>query len=96
MINAYLTDDITVKITTYGTWGGATESSSTIKGRIDFRTKMMRNLQGEQVVSSAKVYLPIMFLNHKDKIVYDGHEYSIINIREVKDFSKRFLQVDLV
>lgn len=96
MINAYLTDQITVKTSTLDKWGTATESSQVIKGRIDFRTKMVRNLQGEQVVSSAKVYLPTMTIGHKDKIVYNLKEYSILNIEEVKDFSKRFIKLDVV
>lgn len=96
MINAYMQDTITVSQVTYDQWGKATKSNTTVKGRIEFRTKLVRNLQGEQVVSSAKVYLStISGLGHEDKITYDGKEYSILNIEHVKDFSTKFIKVDL-
>jgi len=95
MINAYLKDTITVSTVTLDTWGTATKASATVKARFEFRTKMVRNLAGEQVISSAKVYLPIMTITHKDKIVYLTKEYSILNIEQVKDFSAKFLKLDL-
>jgi hypothetical protein len=96
MINAYLTDDITVKKITYGTWGGVAQQINTnMKGRFNFETKLVRNLQGEQVVSTANVILPIIDLQHKDKIEYESKEYSILGIEVKKDFSKRYLLVNL-
>lgn len=96
MIKAYLIDDIVVKRITYGTWGGvAQEIEIDTKGRFNFETKMVRNIQGEQVVSTANVMLPIMDIQHKDKIEYDGKDYSILGIEIKKDFSKRFLLINL-
>ena len=95
MINAYLRDDITIKTITYGEWGEGLETSTVIQGRIEFRTKMVRNLQGEVVVSNALVYLPLITIGHKDKIIYNEQEYSILSIEEKKDFSSRFLLVNL-
>lgn len=95
MMNAYFTDTITIKTVTYGIWGGATTVSTDLKGRFEFKTRMVRDLQGEQVVSSARVYLPIRTIGHKDKIVYESKEYSILNIEVFKDFSKRYLRVSV-
>jgi hypothetical protein len=95
LINAYLTDDIIIKTVTYGTWGGVTTVSTTLKGRFEYKTRLIRDLQGEQVVSSARVYLPIRSISHKDKIVYESKEYSILNIEVFKDFSKRYLRVSV-
>jgi hypothetical protein len=67
-----------------------------MKGRMDFQIKLVRNLQGEQVVSSAKLYLPAgTVISHKDIISYAGKDYAILNIRYAKDFSNRFLLLDL-
>ena len=96
MIGCYMNDSITISQVTYDQWGKITKSSTSVKGRIEFRTKLMRNLQGEQVVSSAKVYLSLITsLGHEDKITYNGKEYSILGIEEKKDFSSKFLKVDL-
>lgn len=95
MINAYCKDSITVKTSTRDQWGTATYTSATVKGRFEFKTKMVRNLQGEQVVSSANVILPLMTLTHDEKIYYGSKEYSILGIEEAKDFSNRFMRIYL-
>jgi hypothetical protein len=95
MIKAYLTDDITVRTVVYGTWGGTTPTDVVTKGRFEFKTKLVRNLQGEQVVSSANVLLEIIVLGHKDKIIYGGVEYSILTIEIKKDFSDKYLLINL-
>lgn len=95
MINAYMNDSVTLKTATLDQWNKATYVSTVLKGRFEFKTKMVRNLQGEQVVSSARVYLANREIGHNDKIVYDGKEYVILNIEEKKDFSTKFLRVDL-
>jgi hypothetical protein len=95
MIKAYLKDNIIIRKIITDQWGVATPSDITKKGRFEFRTKLVRNLQGEQVASTAKVFLPLLTIEHKDKIVYDSKEYSILTISVIKDFSSRFLKLDL-
>lgn len=95
MLNAYMNDNITVKVTTYGTWGSSTYTETDIKGYFTQKTKLVRNLAGEEVVSSANILLPVMTLGHQDKIVYEGKEYSILTIELKKDFSSRYLLVYL-
>ena len=94
MINAYLTDDITVVTNILGVWGEvSTHTDTVIKGRFEFKTKMVRNLQGEMVVSTGNVIIPVRVISHKDKIIYNSVTYSILGIEEIKDFSKRFLRL---
>lgn len=96
MINAYLTDNITIKTATVDKWGTKTFSSATTRGRIEFRTKLVRNLQGEQVVSTAKVYLPpTSTVSYKDVIRYNSVDYTILGIQHAKDFSTKFIKLDL-
>jgi len=96
MMNAYMTDTITLKTATTDKWGSKTFTSASMKGRIEFKTKLVRNLQGEQVVSTAKLYLPkTVTVSHADVISYASKEYSILNIGYAKDFSNRFLLLDL-
>ncbi len=96
MINIYCTDSLTIRRNTYGTWGGvASYTDVAVKGRFEFKTRMVRNIKGEQVVSSANVYLPMMIIAHKDKIIYNSIEYSILSIEVKKDFSERYILVNL-
>jgi hypothetical protein len=73
MINAYMQDNLIIKSTTYDVWGVPTYTENSAKGYFTFKTKLVRNQAGEQVVSSANVMLPVMTLGHQDKIVYDGN-----------------------
>jgi len=90
MIRAYCVDDITIL-----RWQGDDQWNEPIaalevdvKGYADWKTKLIRNIEGEEVVSRGSVY--ILYdgdLTHKDRLKIDGVEYSIITIRQVKDFS---------
>ncbi len=95
MINAYMNDTIILKTATLDQWSKVTYDSTTLRGRFEFKTKMLRNLQGEQVVSSARVFLASRAIDHNDKISYQGIDYSIISIEQVKDFSAKYLRVNL-
>lgn len=95
MLNAYMTDDITIQRVSYDTWGSSTPADTVYKGRFVFATKLVRNTAGEQVVSSANVMLPIITLGHQDRIVYNSKMYSILSIELKKDFSNRFLLIYL-
>ena len=95
MINAYMNDEITLKTSTLDQWNKATYAETTIKGRFEYKTKLIRNLQGEQVVSSARVFLADQTIGHNDKIIYGGKEYSILSIEQMKDFSTKFIRIYL-
>jgi len=95
MLNAYMTDDITIQRIAYGTWGTSIPTNVTTKGRFEFKTKLVRNQSGEEVVSSANVMLSVMILGHQDKVVYDSKTYSILTIELKKDFSNRYLLIYL-
>lgn len=91
-----MVDDISIKRITYGTWGGvATSTTTSYHGRFEFKSKLVRNIQGEEVVAIAQVYLPIIELQHKDIIGYNGNEYHIISIEVKKDFSDNYLLVNV-
>jgi SPP1 family predicted phage head-tail adaptor len=96
MINAYLQDSMEILTVTYDKWGTATTVSTSIKGRFNYKTQMVRNLEGEQVVSNAFVLIPATEdINNEDKIKYNGKEYNILSLELAKDFSDRFIKVNL-
>lgn len=95
MMNVYFTDNITLQSVAYNTWGSASNTPTNIRGRFQFKTKMVRNLQGEQVVSTANVLIPVVAVTHKDKIIYGDVTYSILGIELIKDFSSKCIKLYL-
>lgn len=96
MIGNYLTENVTISKIAYDKWGSPTSTDTVVKGRFEQTTKLVRDLSGEQVVSSANVYLKSdINVEHIDKIKYDNKEYSILTIEVAKDFSDRFKRIYL-
>ena len=56
--------------------------------RVDWGSRLVRNLKGEQVISSALIYLSpdIKAIAHDDRIIIDGVEHLIVRIEEKADF----------
>ncbi|MEN6311204.1 MAG: hypothetical protein ABFD80_06655 [Acidobacteriota bacterium] len=96
MINAYLRDALTiVRHGTRDQWGseGATTEEAAL-GYIEWTTRLVRNIKGEEVASSANILLPYdATLTHEDRIKIDGVEHSIITVQLVKDFTTRAMKV---
>ena len=96
MMNAYFTDDVVlVQATGRDQYGKAkTETTTTVKGRFEWRTKVIRNRAGEEVTSAARVYLPsTATLTHEDKIRVGGVDRLILDIQEARDFSLSHYEV---
>lgn len=96
MISAYLRDPLTiVRHGARDQWGseGATTSEAAL-GYIEWSTRLVRNIKGEEVASSANILLAYdATLTHEDRILIDGVEHSIITIQRVKDFTARAMKV---
>jgi len=97
MINAYLVDSITIiKSGGYDEWGEPLETTEiNVKGKIEYRTKLIKSLAGEDVVSNALVYLEDRELSHEDRIKFDDKEHIILRIDKPKAFSGPHLEVHL-
>lgn len=95
MINVYLTNTIVIKKIAYDQWGEPSETPETVKARIEYKTRLIRNFAGEQVVSSARVMLKNRTLSYADKINFDNIDHSILSISKGQDFSNQYLMVDV-
>jgi len=96
MIGAYLIDDISIKyLTALDQWNIPTYTTITIKARIEWQNKLVRNAQGEQVVSAALVYLAgdIVAPTNADLIIIDGKDHSIMRVDRRTDFSTSHFEV---
>lgn len=67
-----------------------------IKGKIDYKTRLVRNIKGEEVISTALVYLSFKLvgtigrhLTHEDRIqlAFESFDHAILRVDEPKAFS---------
>lgn len=105
MITSYAVDSIAVvKWNGEDQWGEPIATTSVAaKGYIEWKTGLIRNIKGEEVVSTVRVYIPLRKLDksvgralrHEDRIVVDGMERAIIAIHEPKAFNLPHYEVYL-
>ncbi len=96
MIGAYLKDTVTIvrhgTRDQYGTEGPTT--SALVKCFIEWKTRLLRNIKGEEVQSSAAIlmrYDPT--LTHEDRVMVSGVEHPIVSIELQRDFAIRSMKV---
>jgi len=101
MIRAYMIDDITVLFDEgHDIHGEPTDTLDVeMKAYVDWKTHLVRDISGEQVISRGFVYIIYSRkLNHKDRIKNingDGIEYAILDITQGKDFAENHQEVHL-
>lgn len=67
-----------------------------VKGYIEWRTKLVRDFKGEQVISSGMISLLYdELLTHMDRLEIGGVDHAILNCRLMKDFSASHIEVDI-
>jgi len=95
MISAYLVDSIIImKSGGVDEWGEPLPPTETsVKGRIEYKTKLIRDIAGEEVVSSAMVYFEDRDLDHEDKLKFNDVEHVILRIDKPKACSTPHLEV---
>ena len=89
MIATYAHDAITIVAPgTAAAWGEpGTPTSTTVRGRFEFRTRLVNNPAGEMVTAKALVRIPNQTIGYGHKIQFRSVTYIILSIAEVKDFS---------
>jgi len=96
MINAYLMDTVTLMLPVkndYNEITGWTESN--IKARWTRKDRVVEITGGNQVVSTAQILIKNQTITNSHRIKYGGVKYTIVDIKELKDFSNRGLEVFL-
>lgn len=85
MVKEYLNQTATLKTTTGRTgYGKPITSDKTIPCRFEMKRKLVRDRQGNEVVSEATMYC-IEPVKPDDRVVYNGREYIVISVLEVVD-----------
>lgn len=110
MISAYCIDDVTIiRSGGYDSWNEPLAPTEIhVKGKIEYKTKLISSLKGEQVVAgtrgatmaSAMVRFPESIdadlgrdLSHEDRLKFDGAEHAILKIDKPKAFSNPIYEV---
>lgn len=95
MIDSYLLDDvvITTKSGAYA-WGEKPTATVTVKARVEFGNKIVRNFAGEEVTSSAVIMMKDRAITPEDKITIDGRLCAILSYKRYRAFgSYQILEV---
>ena len=95
MLNAYFTDSIVLVQKSFDKWGEPLpDVLLSFAGRIDRKTRLVRNFAGEQVVSGAMAYVPsTLTITHVDQLRFDSTDHVILSINLQADFSSVYQEV---
>ena len=90
MLSVYSVDSIIiVRDAGYDEWNQPNPSTlESVKGYVEWKTRLVRNLAGEEVISSGHVLLDYDgTIDHQDKLRINSKDYPILTIEKGKDFS---------
>jgi len=90
MLNVYSVDNIIiVRDAGYDKWNKPKPvTTETVSGYLEWKTKLVRNLAGEEVISRGNFLLTYDgTIDHKDKLRINGIDYPILALELAKDFS---------
>lgn len=83
MLDVYTNQEVKIKrVLGKDEYGDIQTEIETIKGRLQFKHKIVVNSEGQQVTSSATLYTKEN-LKLSDYILYNGKEFKIITISEI-------------
>ena len=97
MLNVYAIDTITISRDTVDKWGAVSATTTTsYNGRLVGGNKIVTDLAGKQVVSTARVMLPAdADIQEGDRLTVNGVERQIISVMAKRDFSTKGYEVAL-
>lgn len=81
MIDLYLDTTVTLRTpASFSGWGAdPTFTDSTVAARFEQRQQLVRNSEGKEVASDARVYLPPgTTITGKSRITYGGQSYEVV------------------
>ena len=91
MLKNYTNQALTRKSqTAIDEYGSPTYSSTTIQGRFEYKRKMIRNRDGREVLSQARIFTESA-IRPGDVITFDSRDFPIIDVFNVYDLDGNLL-----
>ena len=92
MLKVYSVDDIIIvraADSPYDEWNNPNDPTlEPVSGYLEWKTKMVRNLAGEEVISRGNLLLAYdKTIDHNDKLRINSIDYPILALEPAKDFS---------
>ena len=95
-MRAYMNETVTLHTHVTDKWNQVQSTTNiTIAAKINRNNVLVRDQNGEQVVSSTRLRIENRAITHEDTVTVDGVEHTILTIQQVRDFVPRYLQVFL-
>ncbi|MFA5379585.1 MAG: hypothetical protein WC455_27755 [Dehalococcoidia bacterium] len=93
MEESYFIDSFQLYAKTFDDWGEATNTVSTVPCYIYWGTKTVKDINGTDVVSKARIVCSDQDVSYDDKIKIGSVEYSIIQIDHKMAFNDPHLEI---
>ena len=85
MISEYLNQSITLKSkSSVNAYNESTYTNSTIKARFEYKRRMVRNNEGEEVLSTAQVFTETQ-VKPDDVLTFDGRDWQVVTVENCVD-----------
>ena len=85
LISEYLNQSITLKAkASVNAYNESTYTSSTIKARFEYKRRMVRNRDGEELLSTAQVFTEAQ-VKPDDVLTFDGRDWQVITVENCVD-----------
>jgi hypothetical protein len=95
LVKRYLNETVTLVSKTLDTWGALSETTtSDVQARVDWKTRLVRNFAGEQVVSAGTVIL-LEMPSHESLVRISGTDHTILAISEKQAFRASHYEVSI-
>ena len=98
MIGSYTNETVTISVPgAKDKWGEPGASATeTVKARVEEGNYIIRNTEGQDMISNIRVFLKARTLEYDYKFTYSGQEYSIARIEHLKEFRTVYILVYLI
>lgn len=95
MMRSYMNDQIEIHTATLDKFNAKTWTTRTVRARVEKKKRWTKDQDGKQTMTTAVVILEAQELALGDRIKFGELVWNIITITEARDFSKRFLEVEV-
>ena len=95
MISSYFVDTMQLLESAHDDWGKITYTATTLPCYIHWGTRMVKDINGTDAVSKARILCADREISYDDKIGIGGVEYAILQIDHRMAFNMPHLEITI-